>query len=72
MGKKKDDPLSMYLSDTFTVPMNLSGIPAISGPLGEAQKGLPVGMQFAANNFQENKLFSMTKFLFNQNKINIK
>lgn len=72
MGKKKDDPLSMYLSDTFTVPMNLSGIPAISIPLGESQKGLPIGMQFAANNFQENKLFSMTKFLFNENKINIK
>ena len=62
----------MYLSDTFTVPMNLSGIPAISIPLGESQKGLPIGMQFAANNFQENKLFSMTKFLFNENKINIK
>ena len=72
MGEKKDDPLSMYLSDTFTVPMNLSGIPAISVPLGESQKGLSIGMQFAANNFQENKLFSMTKFLFDENKIKIK
>jgi len=72
IGQKKNDPLSMYLSDTFTVPMNLSGTPAISIPLGESKKGLPIGMQFASNNFQENKLFSMTKFLFNDNKINIK
>ena len=62
----------MYLSDTFTVPMNLAGIPAISVPLGESKKGLPIGMQFASNAFQENKLFSMTKFLFNDNKMNIK
>ena len=47
----------MYLADIFTVPMNLSGIPAISVPTGLSNSRLPIGMQFAANNFQENKHF---------------
>ena len=68
LGKKKGDPLSMYLSDIFTVPMNLSGIPAISVPLGLSDKKLPIGMQFASNNFEENKLFSICKFLSENNR----
>ena len=69
LGDKIGDPLSMYLADIFTVPMNLSGIPAISAPTGLSNSQLPIGMQFAANNFQENKLFSICKFLSNNNKI---
>ena len=65
---KKGDPLSMYLSDTFTVPMNLAGVPAISTPLGLSDNGLPIGMQFVANNFEENKLFSISKFLSDCNR----
>ena len=64
-----EDPLSMYMADIFTVPMNLSGIPAISVPADLSRKGLPIGMQFAANNFEENKLFSICKFLSDNNKI---
>jgi aspartyl-tRNA(Asn)/glutamyl-tRNA(Gln) amidotransferase subunit A len=47
MGEKTDDPLSMYLSDIFTVTANLAGIPAISVPCGESD-GLPVGLQLMA------------------------
>jgi len=47
VGEKVDDPLSMYLSDIFTVTANLAGIPAISVPCGEVD-GLPVGMQLFA------------------------
>ena len=69
LGDKMKDPLSMYMADIFTVPMNLSGIPAISAPTDLSSKKLPIGMQFAANNFEENKLFSICKFLSDSNKI---
>ncbi len=69
INEKKGDPLSMYLGDSFTVPMNLSGIPAISVPLGKSRNGLPIGMQFASNSFEENKLFSMCSFLDSHNKV---
>ena len=59
----------MYMADTFTVPMNLSGVPAISAPAGFSRKKLPIGMQFAANNFEENKLFSICKFISDNNKV---
>ncbi len=68
-GEKKGDPLSMYLSDIFTVPMNLSGVPAISLPVGLSKGNLPIGMQFVSNNFQENNLFSIGKYFENENKI---
>jgi aspartyl-tRNA(Asn)/glutamyl-tRNA(Gln) amidotransferase subunit A len=61
LGAKIDDPLAMYLSDFFTVPMSLAGIPAISIPAGLAQPDgggpdLPVGFQIAAPAFAEEKL----------------
>ncbi len=45
LGEKTEDPLAMYLSDIFTIPSNLSGMPAISIPCGLAPDGLPVGFQ---------------------------
>ncbi len=46
LGEKSDDPLAMYLSDIYTVPVNLAGVPAISVPVGVgSQSGLPVGLQ---------------------------
>jgi aspartyl-tRNA(Asn)/glutamyl-tRNA(Gln) amidotransferase subunit A len=46
LGEKSDDPLAMYLSDIYTVPVNLAGVPAISVPAGVgAESGLPVGVQ---------------------------
>src|SRR6185437_16162120 len=73
LGEKTANPWSMYLSDYFTVPMSLAGIPAISIPCGLAHaggdgapggtaggptgEGLPVGLQIAGPAFSENRLF---------------
>jgi aspartyl-tRNA(Asn)/glutamyl-tRNA(Gln) amidotransferase subunit A len=55
LGAKTDDPLAMYLSDYFTVPMPLAGVPAISIPNGLSE-ALPVGFQLAGPAFSENRL----------------
>ncbi len=55
-GSKKD-PLEMYLSDIYTISVNLAGIPAISIPIGKNRKGLPIGGQFIANRNNEQILF---------------
>jgi aspartyl-tRNA(Asn)/glutamyl-tRNA(Gln) amidotransferase subunit A len=61
LGARTKDPLAMYLSDYFTVPMSLAGIPAISIPAGLAEpagggRGLPVGLQLTAPAFTETNL----------------
>jgi aspartyl-tRNA(Asn)/glutamyl-tRNA(Gln) amidotransferase subunit A len=56
IGEKIEDPLAMYLSDIFTIPSNLAGIPAISLPCGYDERGLPIGMQLMARHFEEEKL----------------
>ncbi len=48
IGEKADDPLAMYLSDVFTIPANLAGVPAVSIPSGLDGSGLPVGLQVTA------------------------
>jgi len=54
IGEKTSDPLSMYLSDVFTIPANLAGIPAISIPVGKTTEGeLPVGFQLMGRHFRE-------------------
>jgi aspartyl-tRNA(Asn)/glutamyl-tRNA(Gln) amidotransferase subunit A len=53
IGAKTDDPLSMYLSDVFTAPANLVGIPALSVPSGFTKEGLPLGLQIMAPHFAE-------------------
>ena len=60
-GEKKD-PLAMYLSDVFTVPANLTGMPALSVPMGTVARGgidLPVGIQYAGPRFSEQTLFAL-------------
>ena len=52
IGEKMDDPLSLYLSDINTVPINLAGVPSISVPCGFSE-GLPVGLQVIGNYFDE-------------------
>lgn len=59
VGEKLDDPLAMYLSDIFTIPQNLAGIPAISVPCGFTQNGLPIGLQLMAKPFGEETLFGI-------------
>lgn len=56
IGEKAHDPLAMYLSDIFTIPANLAGIPGISVPCGFDAKGLPVGLQIMARAFDEETL----------------
>lgn len=48
MGERVEDPLSMYLADTMTVPASLAGLPAISIPIGKDLEGLPIGLQLTA------------------------
>jgi aspartyl-tRNA(Asn)/glutamyl-tRNA(Gln) amidotransferase subunit A len=52
-GEKSDNPLTMYLSDVYTVSANLAGIPAISVPCGTDRHGLPIGVQFLGKHFDE-------------------
>ncbi|MBI2023797.1 Asp-tRNA(Asn)/Glu-tRNA(Gln) amidotransferase subunit GatA [Candidatus Giovannonibacteria bacterium] len=66
IGEKANDPLSMYLEDVYTVPVNLAGVPAISVPFGSVSregKNLPVGVQLIAPWFKENRLFEVGKIL---------
>ena len=56
IGAKVDDPLAMYLNDVFTIPANLSGMPAISIPSGLDGKGLPVGIQLTTPVLEESRL----------------
>jgi len=58
LGEKLDDPVSMYLNDIYTVPINLAGLPAISVPVGFVN-GLPVGMQITGNYFSESRLLNI-------------
>jgi aspartyl-tRNA(Asn)/glutamyl-tRNA(Gln) amidotransferase subunit A len=55
-GSKKD-PLEMYLSDIYTIAINLAGLPAISVPIAKSTEGLPIGGQFIAKAFDEQTLF---------------
>jgi len=58
MGEKSDDPIQMYLSDIFTLPINLAGIPGISVPCGKDKAGLPIGLQFIGKHFDEATLLN--------------
>lgn len=59
LGEKIDDPLTMYLSDIFTIPANLAGIPGISVPCGLNPQGLPIGLQLLAPPFEEGTLLQV-------------
>lgn len=59
VGEKIDDPLKMYLSDIFTIPANLAGLPAMSIPCGFNSEGLPIGLQFLAKPFDEEMIFKV-------------
>ncbi|MCD4719003.1 MAG: Asp-tRNA(Asn)/Glu-tRNA(Gln) amidotransferase subunit GatA [Desulfobacula sp.] len=56
IGENIDDPLTMYLTDIFTLSANMAGIPGISVPAGYSSKGLPIGIQMMANRFDEMSL----------------
>ena len=56
-GDKTTDPLSMYLLDLMTIPVNLAGLPGISIPCGFDSQGLPIGLQLISNVLREDLLF---------------
>ncbi len=58
LGEKSDDPLAMYLSDVYTVTLNLVGLPGISVPCGATADGLPIGLQLIGNHFDESRLLN--------------
>ena len=58
LGAKAEDPISMYLSDIFTIPANLAGIPALSVPCGFTDSNLPIAFQLLGNYFDEKTLFN--------------
>ena len=60
IGEKTDDPVSMYLNDIFTVPVNLSGLPAISVPAGYDKNSLPLGLQLIGKAFDEQTILNLS------------
>ena len=70
IGEKKDDPISMYLNDIFTVPANLAGIPAMSVPAGYDKENLPLGLQLIGKPLGEQTLLNIAYAI--ESKINLK
>ena len=62
-GEKADDPLSMYLSDIFTVTINLAGLPGISIPCGLTRERLPIGLQIVGRRFDEETVLRLAAAL---------
>ncbi len=65
LGEKIDDPLAMYLSDIFTIPVNLAGLPALSLPVKKysfADKELPIGFQLISKHFHEAEILSLGQY----------
>ncbi|MFP4630106.1 MAG: amidase family protein, partial [Desulfohalobiaceae bacterium] len=64
LGEKLEDPLQMYLTDVFTNPLNLTGLPGLCMPAGLGREsGLPVGMQLFAPAFAEKSLLQAARVL---------
>lgn len=59
VGEKSDDPLAMYLSDIYTIAVNLAGIPAMSLPCGFSKSGLPIGLQILTKHFGEETMLRL-------------
>jgi len=68
IGEKTDDPLSMYLSDIYTISVNLAGIPALSLPCGFTKNNLPIGLQILAKPFAEETIFRVA-YTYEQNTV---
>jgi aspartyl-tRNA(Asn)/glutamyl-tRNA(Gln) amidotransferase subunit A len=63
LGEKKDDPLAMYLSDILTVPANLAGLPAISLPLTQGKRELPLGWQIIGNYLDDDQILDLAQLM---------
>ncbi|TAH57752.1 MAG: Asp-tRNA(Asn)/Glu-tRNA(Gln) amidotransferase subunit GatA, partial [Methanosarcina mazei] len=71
IGEKAADPLEMYLSDIYTVNINLAGLPALSMPCGISRTGLPIGIQIIGPHFGEEKLFKAAYALEQELKLTV-
>ncbi|MHA1368515.1 MAG: Asp-tRNA(Asn)/Glu-tRNA(Gln) amidotransferase subunit GatA [Promethearchaeota archaeon] len=69
IGEKVNDPLTMYLEDILTVPINLAGIPSISVPCGFDRSGMPIGLQLMGNFYKEAVILSVAMALEEESKI---
>jgi aspartyl-tRNA(Asn)/glutamyl-tRNA(Gln) amidotransferase subunit A len=67
LGEKSEDPLSMYLTDIYTVTAPLAGLPAISIPVGKNRNGLPIGFQFTGRAFDEGLIMSAANWVMREN-----
>jgi aspartyl-tRNA(Asn)/glutamyl-tRNA(Gln) amidotransferase subunit A len=67
LGELTDNPLEMYLADLFSVQANVAGIPGISLPCGNDEKGLPIGLQLLADDFKEWDLFEFSRVFLGLN-----
>jgi len=65
LGEKNNDPLTMYLEDVFTVPVNVAGLPAMSIPCGKTKENLPIGVQLIGQWAGEDKIFHIARQLEN-------
>ncbi len=65
-GQKSADPITMYLEDIYTVQANITGLPAISLPLGKHSNGMPFGVQLISKKFSEADLLSFSKYLMDK------
>ncbi len=66
IGQPITDPTTMYLEDIYTVLANIVGIPALSIPVAHDKKGMPIGMQLMAKNFDEETLLKAAFILENK------
>jgi len=63
LGEKIDDPLQMYLSDIYTISINLAGIPGLAIPFGKSSEGLPIGFQILGKHFSEDTILRLGHFI---------
>ena len=59
LGEKGDDPVQMYLSDIYTIAVNLAGLPGMSIPAGFGDNNMPVGLQIIGNYFDEARMLNV-------------
>lgn len=60
IGEKVDDPIQMYLTDVFTIPVNMAGLPGMAIPGGFSEQGLPIGFQLVGPHFEEGRLIQLS------------
>ena len=67
LGEHTKDPLEMYMADLYTVQASVTGVPAISLPIGKDSENMPIGMQIMCKAFDEAKLFAFSKVILKEN-----